>query len=71
MENLSLSGLDLTSHSCGVAYAVNTASLRSITIRRCPGWELFLQRLIEPNYALNITSLEIISASWIDGCSRE
>ncbi|KID60053.1 hypothetical protein MBR_10470, partial [Metarhizium brunneum ARSEF 3297] len=59
MENLSLSGLDLTSHSCGVAYAVNTASLRSITIRRCPGWELFLQRLIEPNYALNITSLEI------------
>ncbi|OAQ60886.2 hypothetical protein VFPPC_01929 [Pochonia chlamydosporia 170] len=59
MEKLSLSGLDLTSHSCGVAYAVNAASLRSVTIRRCPGWELFLQQLIEPNCALNITSLEI------------
>lgn len=36
LQRLSISGLDLTSHSLGVAHAVNATSLRSVTIRRCP-----------------------------------
>lgn len=70
LVQLSLSGIDLTLYSEGVAYAMNATCLRSITLRGCPGWEVFLQHLVMASSEVCIRSLEIyhtVDAQGFDG----
>ncbi len=59
LTTLSLSGLDITSYAQGLACTTRAPSLRSITLRRCPGWDSFLHFLVDPESELTLDSLEI------------
>lgn len=53
---LSLSQVPLTAF---VASAINFHTLRSLTLRKCPGWDEFLRGVLEHNQPLNLKTLEI------------
>ncbi|KAJ6437640.1 cerato-platanin [Purpureocillium lavendulum] len=59
LNALSLSGLDITPYAQGLACAMRSPSLRSITLRRCPGWDAFLCFFVEPGSEPTLLNLEI------------
>lgn len=59
LTTFSLSGLDITSYAQGLACATRAPSLRSITLRRCSGWDSFLHFFVDPESELTLDSLEI------------
>ncbi|KAJ6437536.1 protein GCN20 [Purpureocillium lavendulum] len=42
-----------------MAQMINFGSLAKLTLRRCPGWETFLDRIVAVESPIKITSLEI------------
>ena len=66
LERLSLSNLDLRSATRMMASAFNSSHLRSLALRQCPGWDRFLQCLLEHTDQLHVQSLEIQNSSLDD-----
>ncbi|RYP74318.1 hypothetical protein DL770_007628 [Monosporascus sp. CRB-9-2] len=53
---LSLSQVPLIA---AMALAINFNTLVSLTLRKCPGWDLFFEHVLEQNYSIKLRTLEI------------
>ncbi|RYO86791.1 hypothetical protein DL764_008959 [Monosporascus ibericus] len=53
---LSLSQVPL---NAAMALAINFNTLVSLTLRKCPSWDKFLERVLERNYSIRLRTLEI------------
>ncbi|KAA8652800.1 uncharacterized protein ATNIH1004_001705 [Aspergillus tanneri] len=61
IKHLSLSGLSFTGAEREMAFAFNFKSLRSLKLRFCPGWEMFLRQIASTTQSIHLESLVIQS----------